>query len=190
MILRRPKPFLGFQKYLFVDPDTKFKFQATTLKGICSHIRTYREQNDLEPLEYLEDVVVHYNCMLPTNTGVCEPSAEPLKRNVIQYIKGGVSLLKNLLYHRMVSQEEADKRAAICKNCPHNVFPDRNKFIEWSDSIAEAATGGKKTADHDALGNCNICSCCLKAKVWSPPPFELSKKEDNKLPSFCWQKGK
>ena len=190
MILRKPKPFLGFQKYKFIDPDTKFKFEATSLAKIIQHIESYRDQNELPALEYLSDVVLHYNCMLPENTGVCGPSAEPLKRGVIQYIKGGVSLLKNLVYHKMVSQEEANNRAAICKNCPHNVFPDKGPFIRWSDKIAEAATGGRKALDHDALGNCQLCSCPLRAKVWAVPPFENAKDIDAKLPVFCWQKGK
>jgi len=190
MILRKPKPFLGFQKYKFKDPDTNFKFEATTLAKLIQHIEQYRIQNELEPLEFINDVVLHYNCMLPENMGVCSPSGETLKRGVVQYIKGGVSLLKNLLYHKMVSQEEANKRAAICKLCPHNVFPDKGPFVKWADHIAEASTGGRKALDHNSLGNCELCTCPLRAKVWAIEPFGNSVEVDKSLPHFCWQKGK
>ena len=188
--LKRPKPFLGLQVYAFTDPDTFFKFKAPSLEALCAHIRRYREQNGLPPIEFLEDVVINYCCGLKANLGVCEEYPYPLKRGVFHYIKGGMSLLQNVLYDRMVSQEEADRRAKICTNCPHNVFPDKGAFIKWSDRLAEASTGGKRSAHHNELGNCAVCTCPLRAKVWAVPPFGNSEEENKALPDFCWQKKK
>lgn len=87
----------------------------------------------------------------------------------------------------MVSEDVAKRRAKICMGCPHNVFPDKGAFIEWADSMAEAATGGKRIEETDKLGNCEVCSCPLRAKIWHKGPFKLLKQEKQKLPGFCWQ---
>lgn len=189
-IFLKPKPFLGLKVYRFKDPDTGFKFQAETLAQICKHIREYRRQNTLEPIDFLEDAVMHFSCMLKENLGACERSPDKLKRGVHAFIKGGVSLLKNLLYSSFASQEVADKRSLICKNCVLNVFPDKGPFIAWADSIAVSSTGGKRSMYHDDLGNCSGCSCPLRAKVFYNGKIELKNSEENlmRLSNLsCWQ---
>lgn len=183
----RFKAFQAPSRYIFKDPDTKRKFEAPNKKELIQHIQSYREQNRLKPIQALEAVLENYWCSLPENAGKCETL--PLKRGWFQYLKGGVSLLENIFMgeKNMVSQEEADIRSEICSECPHNVFPDKGPFVKWSDEIAGAATGGRQSSKHNLLGNCEICSCPLRAKVFHKHP-KPSREEKEKMPSFCWQK--
>lgn len=190
ILLSRPKPFLGFKSWKFKDPDTGFEFKGANIQQILSHIRSYREQNSLEPLEMLDTVVTNYNCMLPENLGVCTATPEKLKRGVYQYIKGGIALLKNMLYPSFATQEEADRRSLICKECVLNVFPDKTKFIKWSDDLAEQCVENRRSKYHESLGNCEACSCPLRAKVWWNGKVELTNTERTQMESAnpkCWQ---
>lgn len=184
------KPFKTPYRWIFVDPDTQRFYSARTKKELFEQIVNYRSQNNLDPIQGLEHVIEHYLCTLPENTGNCE--SEKLRRGWLTTLKGGISLLQNVFYGEkaMVDQAIADQRSATCKTCPHNIFPDKGAFIQWSDELAEASTGGRKSQHHDSLGNCEACSCPLRAKVFYAGPFNLPDNQNKELPDFCWQKNK
>ena len=184
------KPLEAPDKYLFVDPDTGRKFQDATKHGIIKQIVSYRVQNELEPLEYLGVVIEAYMCSLPQYKYKCEQSA-PFGRSIFAYMKGGMALIKNMFYgeKNIVDQDVADKRSDQCIKCPNNVFPDKSDFLRWSDAVAEASTHGKKSKNYSELGNCKVCSCPLKAKVWYKGGDE--KHTEKEIDEFkkvdCWQ---
>ncbi len=181
-------PLNSAARFIFKDPDVPAKtYKADSFKDLISLIRGYRGQNELPEIEFLETVVEHYLCGLPENKGKCLPR-QKLRRGIIPTIRGGIALLTTVLYSKFVSKEEADVRSAICAACPHNVFLDKGNFIKWSDSLAEQATGGRKSRHHDQLGNCALCSCPLRAKVWYGGKIEYKGEELDALPDFCWQK--
>lgn len=177
-------------KFLFVDPDTGRRFQASTKEQLIKQIVPYRAQNELEPLEYLGVVIEAYMCSLPQYRHKCEPT-EPFSRDILGYLSGGVALLKNAFYGRknMVTQKAADLRASQCVFCRYNVFPDKSTFLRWSDNIAEASTRGRKSKYYNKLGNCEVCSCPLKAKVWYKGKGDKFSKEEIKMFKTvdCWQ---
>lgn len=184
------KPFAAFKEYYFKDPDTGRRFTGSTLQELCTKIRSYRSQNELEELEYLESVIQHFLCTRPENLGACTKTKTPLKRNIMQYLKGGAVLLKNMLYKEYVTQDEADRRADICIGCSLNQFPDREGFLVWSDRIALATIGDRKSRHHSELGNCAGCSCPLRTKVWYGGEIKLEAKEKEVMSRAnpqCWQ---
>jgi len=177
-------------KFIFKDPDTGRDFLAADKATIIKQIVSYRAQNELEPLEYLGTVIEAYMCSIPEYRYKCEPSAK-FSRSIFGYISGGMALLKNVFYgeHNMVIQKVADRRSSQCVFCRHNVFPDKSAFLRWSDDLAEAATHGRKAKYHNKLGNCTVCSCPLKPKVWYKGEGEKFSKEE--VSAFmevnCWQ---
>lgn len=186
-MLLKFKPFHGPLNYRFKDPNTGFKFEASSEKELISRIRSYRSQNNLEPLEFLEAVIENYLCHQPENAGGCTPRGE-FKRGIFAYLKGGIVLLQNLMYSSFAPQEVADARSAQCKDCKFNVFPDRDKFIKWSDDIAIASVGDRRSAGHESLGNCEVCSCPLRAKVFFAGKVSLSETEQSEMRTVnCWQ---
>ena len=184
------KPLEAPDKFIFRDPDTGREFQAATKEKIIKQIVSYRAQNELEPLEYLGTVIEAYMCSLPEYRYKCE-SSEPFGRSIFGYISGGMALLKNVFYGdaNMVMQKVADRRASQCIFCRYNVFPDKKGFLRWSDDIAEASTHGRKAKYHGKLGNCVVCSCPLKAKVWYKGTADKFTKEEISMfkEVNCWQ---
>jgi len=184
------KPFEGSAEFTFIDPDTNYHYSADSFTSLVSFIVNYRAQNRLKPIVGLGQVINNYLCGLPCNSGKCRQAK--LKRGFYQYVKGGIALLENLYFgeEHMVPQEEADRRALICLECKFNVIVDKGPFIRWSDDLALACVGNRKSTYHDALGNCEGCSCCLRAKVFFKGPFKLSKKEVSEMRAAngkCWQ---
>lgn len=172
----------------FRDPNTSYLYKETTKEKLIAHIIAYRQQNQLPNIDYLPAVVENYVCRLPSNRHLC--SAKPFKRGVMQYLEGGIQLVKQLFIGKFVTPEEADRRSNICTSCKLNVFPDKSTFIAWSDAIAEKTIGKLKAVNYDKLGNCEGCTCVLRAKVWFEPPFTLEKQQATQMRTTtpnCWQ---
>lgn len=158
------------------------------MEELVKHVVNYRAQNGLEPIEHLRASIEDYLCQQPENGGKC--MEYKLGRGLFATYRGGVAVVKNFLFGKkeMVSEDVADERATQCLDCPLNIFPDKDGFIEFSDRLAEASTGGLKSKHYDDLGNCAACSCVLKMKVWKKGPFTVSDKEKALMESVdCWQ---
>lgn len=180
------KPFQGPSRYVFKDPDTGLEYSETSKKTLISRIKAYRSQNKLEEIEFLDDVLENYWCALQENVGRCSPIAT--QRGVTGYLKGGVSLLRNVTYSLYTSQEEAERRAEICNKCPHNVFPNKTKFMAWIDNLAYHALGGRETSKDKNLGQCELCTCPLRVKVHMGGDLGVTPDLLKVLPEYCWQK--
>lgn len=96
-----------------------------------------------------------------------------------------------------VTQDEAERRAGICANCPFNAT------LQFSCgacmgavlNLIQAIIGKRKTSMDDKLGACLVCSCSLKAAVHVPIDVQregLSDeiKQDFDQINYCWKKGK
>lgn len=174
------------RRYVFVDPDKRYEFVAADMESLLNHIREYRAQNNLEPIESLESVVQNYLCGLPENAGRCE--GLPLKRGWFQYIRGGVALVSMVMFKRVVDQDEAEKRAMQCASCDNNSFPEENSFDQLADSLADAATGGKSVSVAKQLGICSVCTCVLRAAVFEGGKHKVTPEEKVEMAKVnCWK---
>lgn len=174
------------KSWTFTDPDTGFKYESPTREALIQRIVGYRSQNKLPEIPHLDIVLENFLCGKPENIGKCAP--ETLNRSLRGYLKGGIALLKNYAYASFVPQGEADRRAHICTRCPYNVNPDKGYFEEWSDDLATAAVGPRRSKYHDRLYSCTVCSCPLSAKVWWGGEIDLSDEERAKMKAVnCWQ---
>lgn len=182
------KVFNASSVWEFKDPDTGYLYKASNRGLLLSNIISYRIQNNLEPLEELNTIVDNYLCHLPENKGKCKHLK--YHRNFFAYIKGGIALLMNLYYgeKNMVLVQEADRRAEICLACPHNIFPDKDMFVKWADEIAFASVGSRRSTHHDKLGNCEVCSCPIRAKVFWSGKNKLDATQVSQMRKVaCWQ---
>lgn len=188
MIFKKFKPTLSPKSFSFKDPDTGREFKGSSINDLVTQISGYRSANELETLEYLPQTIEHFLCELPIHAGQCTP-AKPPHRSVVLMMRGGVNILKNILYRNVCSQEEADRRSEVCYNCPKNQFPDRSKaFTSWANQMANLSIGDRKSKYHDHLGICGICSCPMRSKVFTADKIKLSKEEIAAMKEVnCWQ---
>lgn len=182
------KPFCTSKVWRFVDPDSGYAYAADDKASLIKSIVSYRANNQLPPIENLNLVLENYLAGLPENEGETEP--KQLSRGFLASIKGGVCLLEWVLFPKehTASAEEAEKRAEQCASCKFNEFPDKNHFIAWCDNIAKACVGKLRTSYHDKLGNCMVCSCVLKSKVFYKGDPKLNEEQRARAATVnCWQ---
>lgn len=89
--------------------------------------------------------------------------------------------------YAVVSQEEAERRAAICITCPHNK-PVAGCFgCHGVGEIISRIIDNKKTSVDQNLHQCSAChGCMLGPKVFLPREVINTDAYKDKLPSFCW----
>lgn len=181
------KVFDGVNKFTWVDPDTGRAFQESSKKLLIDRIQSYRKANNLEEIEHISFVLENYWCSLPENAGRCEP-IQQLPRGVVGYLKGGIALMSTVLYKSFAHQNTADARAKQCVKCPYNVFPDKTGFRAWSDWIAVKSVERRESIHREELGECAICTCPLKAKVFWDGPVDIKPEWEEPLKEVkCWQ---
>ncbi len=174
---------------MFRDPDTGLQYKEKTKKTLIDRIRSYRMQNELPEIEFLDDVLESYWCSLPENVGRCEPKS--LALGVLPFMKAGIVMLKNYLYSSFVTQPVAESRAEQCIGCEFNRLPENEGIKYWLDLVAINSVNGHRTKAYDKLGTCSVCECPLNMKVWyagkiDKPTIEQQKKFDK---VSCWQLG-
>lgn len=192
MAMFKFKPFHTSKVWQFPDPDTGYLHRGRDRAELVKSIVSYRANNELAPIDYLDSVLENYLCGLDVNCGECETMQ--LRRGFLAYIKGGISLLKFYFFPESsrVDQATADRRAEQCVRCKHNVFPTNEEelsgFMAWTDSVWQQAVAPAKSAFHDQLGHCDICSCVLKSLVFYKGPHGLSGKELSQAREVkCWK---
>lgn len=101
--------------------------------------------------------------------------------SVMQFIKGG---------GECVPQEEANRRASICMQCPYRIQDALCKSCNgMADFFADKFFGSKTTPYDAELGNCGVCKCYNKISVHWPLEAQSTEGIDtNDFPDHCWKK--
>lgn len=192
--------------YRFIDPDTGFAYDRkyASLEELSNHVQQYREANGLPRIEKFQAVWEAYVCAnVPQMDGRCCPVGEDISRKFTQYWAGAKAYVKAAIAGAaaFVSQEEADRRAAICAGCSENVRNYGHSHAQfYSDKFIQGQIGNRKSAYHDKLHTCRVCTCILKAKVFYDPNIVASSLSDTEVGSLmrkpvdangrrikCWQ---
>ena len=92
---------------------------------------------------------------------------------------------------KLVDQEEADRRAAICAECPLNKeFGLGCQGCRGLLARAKDALGSRATGHEDKLKDCLACGCTLKLKVWIPTEVLDKGEQGSAKPEYasgCWR---
>ena len=108
--------------------------------------------------------------------------------NTIRFLNSAAAFVKS--GGKLVSQEEANRRAAICATCPYNAANHR-KGPGCTSCFAKRAWlffQKKVRSDHDnELTYCKVCGCNLKLKVHFPLGSIDNKGILPEYPAHCWQ---
>ena len=90
-----------------------------------------------------------------------------------------------------VSQDEADRRAAICAGCELN----QSAFLPGCPGCTNMAAevfkfiGGKKTASDAALKSCGHCGCQTSVIIWAGLGVLINnEKHLPPVPTWCWKR--
>ena len=197
--------------YFFTDPDTGMLTKEGTLADTIASARRHRTVNTLAIPDNFDYIVEHLICVsnpdnfsrprkngnrVPrrTNTGgaVRFASGRGRKQSLLHVTNNTITLMKvpGAGTLRIVSQEEAERRAKICLTCPENI-PDAGCYSCSAESSIKAILKKRHTSQDRLIQTCRVCQCFNKAQVHCDAVTLAGgtpEKELRNYPDYCWKK--
>jgi hypothetical protein len=181
-------------------PDLGFVGSGTTFDMLMTNIRKWRFANGLANGLGLEEEVERELCKLYPAECVETDSRVPQREtlDVSAVIQGTKVMARHKLSGLpLVSQEEADRRAAVCVRCPSNMDfrkPCAGICGELKDLVM-SMVGHRTTPHGERLKSCQICACFISAAVWLPLDVQLADLTEEQKAQFqfasdtvgCWK---
>jgi hypothetical protein len=180
--------------WVYTQPETGFTIRTIVWNDLLNKVRLHRLANGIpcNPgwVEEFEDEV----CKAMKLSGRwCElvGTKTTTKRGVsFSDVTNFLRVLSAWMPKKeWVDQQEAERRAAICAACPHNV---EVSGCSACSNIVGTITGflGKRATGQDAkLKGCNVCGCSNRAQVHVP--IDVLRKgitPKMEFPDACWKK--
>lgn len=173
--------------YSWIDPDIPSPpINRRNYDQWIQAIADFRAANNLSPItpEQAEDQnckrLDHKAAVVFCQGAEIDQCVDGVRLHATDIARGTRTILAfKLAGSPLVSQGEADRRAAICATCYMNTtyrMPCAGMCGELLE-VVTAIVGGAKTSNHDNLHACAACRCSLPAKVWIPK--EILTKSDN-----------
>jgi len=167
---RHVVPYGG--RYELNLPDKGMVGMGTTFPMLSNNIRNYRKANAIPIGLGFEDELEREVCAKYPNE--CDETDARIpdrnRRCTFDDVILGTKVMVRLKLsgNKLVSQDEANRRAKICATCPNNISP----VLPCGGVCGELATvitsivGGNGTPFDPKLNSCAICCCFLSASVW------------------------
>jgi hypothetical protein len=171
--------------------QTRVVFVSVGWKSLVEDVRNHLKGNNLpvhpnlslEMQEWWCREVDRTNCADPVNPGLRDlPAlAERFLRTAKAFIFDG---------GQRVSQEEAERRAAICAKCPMNVSGEfcNTCFLRGMVASTVALVTGWKTSRDAELKTCGVCGCELRVKLMMPVETMDDKALRDQWVEGCWMR--
>lgn len=127
---------------------------------------------------------------LPANSNACKPSKPTKQKITIAAVWRFLNTLKGWFGNGMqpVSQEEADRRAVICKNCPMQVEVAGCWGCKGIGAFVQLLKKNNKTEAEPWLKTCGVCGCYNAVQVWVPKDVLDRASGDMEYPEHCWKR--
>ena len=178
----------------YYQAETNTMITAPHWNGLLQLVSEHRSANNLPIEPGWDREIEEYMCNeIPDGCHeVAEIKAGPVTMSQVLTFTQilGESILRG---NQRVEQDEADRRALICANCPANVEPEGCVpcGLQGVAKLLTRFVGGGKTLHDNRLNSCKHCGCLNKAQVWFPLSLlqkHTSKRVMNELPHNCWKK--
>lgn len=174
-------------------PETGILVRSGSFWLLPDAARAHYNANALAVPNNLSDLILEYVCK---NGAMCEVDGVEIAKgapkkslNVADVIRFTKTRLDALLKGAKVDQQEADRRAEICVNCPSNKPLEgctgcNSKSLK--DFVRFLSQSGTTSLD-ERLQSCEYCGCFIRSMIWTP--LESLKRYDDvsQLPSNCWK---
>lgn len=189
-------PYSG--NYVLNLPERAIVGQGINLPALIRSVREWRRANSVPIGLGFEDEVEKSVCdFYPVEcTGAINGKPRKSRLDLSTVLRGTQVLLAfKMAGSPYVSQEEAERRAAICAACPWNLEyakPCGGNCGGLKEMVA-AIVGGQATPYDEQLKACAVCGCSSRAHIWIPDEFLAKGITDDMREQFaviegCWKK--
>lgn len=211
MRLRTPEANIPLRGFFALQPETGRVINAPTISMMVSEVLKYRSANNLPIEKNIRRQVEIQICatMHPDEAArLCEflddndannpahlrrrsSGVEDLE-NFGKAVKAVMeSAAKGTTLH--VSQEEADRRGAICGSCPKNIPIASCSGCGTLGSIYRSITSRQSSSYDYLLRACDVCGCDNKTQVhFTAEVLKLAAEKQGfkaaEFPEWCWKR--
>lgn len=175
----------------------RYRIEALTFNLLVEAVKSHRGSNGLVEGNVSDEIQNQICTRWPAGCAAASAPVAPERPGFWSSLTSfGNSLLKlGFGKDKLVSQLEADRRAAICAQCHNNSSRTGLGMIcsTCTDTsiaaIRSMILGSMRTASDAALKACAICTCDNKLAVWFPlSALKMDDSNRNAYPGFCWRK--
>jgi len=183
--------------YRWVAPNGG-RIQASDRKVFFSKVEKMYRDNSIPMPDNWRDLAEHQCCLvLPPGWSKHEDGTEAAGINTRlelgDYLRG-MEVLASVMLSKapLVSQEEAEERAAKCAACPANIpVPGCAPCVGISNLILDVK-GSNETKADQFLKTCAVCKCSSQANVWVRPEILAKGVTESQLQQMdmmpdCWK---
>lgn len=192
-----PKPIEGLIPpggHHYMEGDVKIT--GSSYKNLLDNVTNYRAENHI-PVGDVEGDVTNYICGnwphfchgvdMVVVTSVTSPTGRSELMNDIS------TWARNILHSnertQLVSDDLAEQRAKICRQCPNNINwrGGCSSCVAATDRICASIRNARDTKSSQVLGGCKLLRHDNRTAIF----FDKDKlSESNDLPEFCWLNNK
>lgn len=178
----------------FTDPTTGFTSVGITFQQLVQRVAVLRQNNNITTVGSLSEEIEEAICnaMPPEDQAVwCDMGMRPPPQSVDwQQVQQFLNTAKEFVKEGapLVTQDEAERRAAICVTCPYNVVMSgcatcRVAVAALRDHILKVST-----SKDEQLQSCGVCGCDNRTQAHIP--LEILKAGEPRplrFPEWCWK---
>lgn len=178
----------------YTQQESGLVVQSATYSSLVQKVMTHRKANGYVIEDDVERHIQDQICRSLSgkaqikfcDTGIPSPASRRIRLSeVVKFLTSAVQWLG--AGAPMVSQEEADRRAAICADCPWNVHVYGCAACHALSERTVDLLGDKRTSSDAHLKACGICGCSNRAQAWLPLDVLLSDSGNLEYPGHCWK---
>ncbi len=192
------KNFVPKEGWRYTHPNSQHVVQAKSWNELMDRVRKYRNANGIALGESFEETLGSEVCaQTEWGTPVCEEQDWPVtvvNRKISMYdVVNFLKVLTHWLVNKpgFVDQSEAERRAQICVDCPHNVEVSGCFGCTNVARLILDAINDRTTREDEKLKNCRVCGCVNRAQVWVPKETldqGVTPEMREAFPAYCWKK--
>lgn len=211
MRLKNPEAEIPARGWFAKQPETGTVLRATTLRNLIKEVQVYRTANNL-PIEtnirrqveiqvcatMSEDDAAHYCTFLDEDDEKNPPRLRTFRSSITDLENFGKAVQATLetvakREEINVSQEEANRRGAICASCPRNLPVANCWGCGTLGAIYRSISGRRASANDFRLHSCDVCGCDNKTQIhFTGEVLRLAAEKqgfmDAEFPNWCWKR--
>lgn len=174
----------------YEQPETGEVIRSENYVHLIRDVIVHRQRNNI-PVATVEDDIHTYLCNV-LGPDWCQYKMKSTtqyateKKYTIYDVQDFVSAVTQTIKSGgVVSQQEAERRARICAQCPLNKTIAGCYGCKGIANAVMSLIGARAHGQEGKLRQCGGCGCFLDAKVWVPLDAQ-PRHPDHSYPQHCW----
>ena len=180
--------------WIYRQKESGELIKSNSLQGLIDAVKAHRLANGYPISIDYEAEILDGVCREAPEACTEGGSSAPRHLKITDVLRFTALLGESVLRgNPRVDADEANRRAAVCADCPDNVKAAgcEGCTSQTVNNLVSTLTGAKATSQDHKLQSCKHCGCLNRAQVWFPLEMlqkHMAAEVAGRLPSYCWKK--